>query len=188
MSGGGNWLSPEVFDREFELRKIHSHYLVHLYCNGEYLSRPYVVMEYCGSDLRAALRDHTLPLSDVILDVLYGLRDLRQQHRCHGNLKIENILLRNDGTCVLTDFADMPHPNMATTTERETESYYVRDLCTLGLIVASLITDKHLSNEPRADREINGNHPNKAVQPSRKNKTGLYRSSVLQLYGSNATI
>ena len=54
----------------------------------------------------------------------------------------------------------------------------------LGLMIIRNRTTKTLEASPLNNR----NHPNAAAQLPRKNKTGLYRSSVLQLYGSNATI
>lgn len=37
-------------------------------------------------------------------DVLYGLRDLHQRGKVHRDLKPENVLIREDGTAILTDF------------------------------------------------------------------------------------
>ncbi len=93
------------FDMEYETGHIESNYLVHSCTKGIVKGNPYIVMEYCpcGDLLTAAEKGH-VDFATVGHDVLYGLRDLHQRGKVHRDLKPENVLMRQDGTAVLTDF------------------------------------------------------------------------------------
>lgn len=92
------------FRLEYETGQIPSPYLVHSLTMGEHEGNPYFVMEYCpGGDLRAHLRRGG-DINQAAMQVLRGLRDLHEQGKIHRDLKPSNVLMREDGTAVLTDF------------------------------------------------------------------------------------
>lgn len=93
------------FDREFETGKIPSNYLVRSYSKGIVKHNPYIVMEYCsGGDLLDGVQHSSVHLPKVASEVLYGLKDLHRCGKVHRDLKPENVLIRENGTAVLTDF------------------------------------------------------------------------------------
>ncbi|MDR0830716.1 MAG: protein kinase [Prevotellaceae bacterium] len=90
------------FDMEFETGRINSNYLVHSLDHGFIEGSPYIVMEFCsGGDLKAL---RSPDLAKIGKEVLYGLKDLHKNGKVHRDLKPENVLLKSDGTAVLTDF------------------------------------------------------------------------------------
>ncbi|MDR1683785.1 MAG: protein kinase [Candidatus Symbiothrix sp.] len=90
------------FDMEFETGRISSNYLVHSLDHGLVEGNPYIVMEFCpGGDL---LQLRNPDLTKIGKQVLYGLKDLHACGKVHRDLKPENVLLREDGSAVLTDF------------------------------------------------------------------------------------
>lgn len=92
----------ERFDMEFETGRISSNYLVHSLDHGFVEGNPYIVMEYCsGGDLLQAKQPN---LAKIGKEILYGLGDLHKCGKVHRDLKPENVLLKADGTAVLTDF------------------------------------------------------------------------------------
>lgn len=93
------------FDMEFETGQIESHYLVHSVAHGMVEGNPYIVMEYCpGGDLIGCMKQSGVDWMRIARQVLYGLRDLHRCGKVHRDLKPENVLLRENGTAVLTDF------------------------------------------------------------------------------------
>lgn len=93
------------FDMEFETGKIKSPYLVHTYTKGSVRGNPYIVMEYCPKgDLFQALRNKLISIEQAAINVLLGLHDLHSCGKVHRDLKPENVLVRDDGTAILTDF------------------------------------------------------------------------------------
>ncbi len=93
------------FEREYEAGLIESPYLVHSIERGSVCGNCYIVMEYCsGGDLMAACNKGSVNLAQVAHDVLCGLDSLHSNGKVHRDLKPENVLLRADGTAVLTDF------------------------------------------------------------------------------------
>ena len=93
------------FDREYETGRIESNYLVHSSAKGEVQGNPFIVMEFCsGGDLQKAVRERRVNLGDASKEILHGLHDLHQNGKVHRDMKPENVLLRGDGTAVLTDF------------------------------------------------------------------------------------
>lgn len=93
------------FDMEYETGHIESNYLVHSYTKGTVGGNPYIVMEFCPyGDLMAAAEKGNVDFAAVGYDVLYGLRDLHRRGKVHRDLKPENVLIKQDGTAVLTDF------------------------------------------------------------------------------------
>lgn len=93
------------FDREFETGKIPSNYLVRSYSKGVVKNNPYIVMEFCpGGDLWDVVQRSSVNLLKVATEILYGLKDLHKCGKVHRDLKPENVLLRENGSAVLTDF------------------------------------------------------------------------------------
>ena len=93
------------FDLEYETGQIASHYLVHSCGKGMVGGNPYILMEYCpGGDLLQAAEEQRVDFAKAASEVLGGLRDLHRHGKVHRDLKPENVLMRQDGTAVLTDF------------------------------------------------------------------------------------
>lgn len=93
------------FDMEYATGQISSPFLVHSLGKGEYRGNPYIVMEFCdGGDLLHAMNNHAVNLVRASIQVLYGLSALHSNGKVHRDLKPENVLIRHDGTAVLTDF------------------------------------------------------------------------------------
>jgi len=93
------------FDMEFETGHIESDYLVHSYSKGTVNGNPYIIMEYCPyGDLMAAAERGEMDFAKVAHDVLLGLRALHNRGKVHRDLKPENVLIKENGTAVLTDF------------------------------------------------------------------------------------
>jgi len=94
------------FKREYDAGLIDSRHLVRSVTHGNVGGNGYIVMEYCGGgDLMKAVRSGAgIDLARVGRDILHGLADLHANGKVHRDLKPENVLLRNDGTAVLTDF------------------------------------------------------------------------------------
>lgn len=91
------------FEMEYETGRIDSPYLVHSVSYGYAEGNPYIVMEFCqGGDLKDAPRNTDWNL--VGQQILMGLKALHACGKVHRDLKPENVLLRSDGTAVLTDF------------------------------------------------------------------------------------
>ena len=90
------------FDMEFETGRINSNYLVHTLFHGLVEGNPYIVMEFCpGGDL---LQLRNPNLAKIGREILYGLKDLHRCGKVHRDLKPENVLIKSDGSAVLTDF------------------------------------------------------------------------------------
>lgn len=106
-------IEPEIraklvqrFDMEYETSRIPSKYLVHSIDKGLLNGNPYIIMEYCpGGDLITAVENGVVTdYSRTAESILLGLKDLHRNGKVHRDLKPENVLLRSDGTAVLTDF------------------------------------------------------------------------------------
>lgn len=93
------------FVMEFETGQISSNYLVKSIDYGIVEGNPYMVMEYCPNGDLQQLADKKKPdLAKIGRQVLYGLKDLHRCGKVHRDLKPENVLIREDGSAVLTDF------------------------------------------------------------------------------------
>ncbi len=95
----------ERFDMEYRTGRISSRNLVHSADSGFLKGNPYIVMEFCdGGDLTQYIGKPDAPLPRFALEILNGLNDLHMNGKVHRDLKPENVLLKHDGTAVLTDF------------------------------------------------------------------------------------
>lgn len=93
------------FVMEYNTGLISSPNLVHSYSYGEVAGNPFIQMEYCErGDLRDYAKSHKVDYVKVARDILNGLGALHARGKVHRDLKPENVLLRKDGTAVLTDF------------------------------------------------------------------------------------
>lgn len=105
-------VSPEQYEKlkarfimEYNTGLISSPNLVHSYSYGEVAGNPFIQMEYCEKgDLRDYAKSHKVDYAHVARDILNGLGALHARGKVHRDLKPENVLLRIDGTAVLTDF------------------------------------------------------------------------------------
>lgn len=99
------------FKMEFETGQIDSKYLVRSLDYGLVNGNPYIVMEFCpnGDASKFIPKEGTNQtpspqLSNVALNVLYGLNALHSCGKVHRDLKPENVLLKENDFAVLTDF------------------------------------------------------------------------------------
>jgi len=95
----------ERFDMEYTTGRISSRNLVHSADSGFLKGNPYIVMEFCdGGDLSQFISKPDAPICRYALEILNGLKDLHSNGKVHRDLKPENVLIKHDGTAVLTDF------------------------------------------------------------------------------------
>ena len=95
----------ERFDMEYRTGRISSRNLVHSADSGFLKGNPFIVMEFCdGGDLTKYIGQPDAPLSRYAMEILNGLNDLHINGKVHRDLKPENVLIKHDGTAVLTDF------------------------------------------------------------------------------------
>ena len=94
------------FQMEFETGQIKSNYLIRSIDSGYVKGNPYIIMEFCpnGDLLSLVEKNSQLDLVKIGREVLMGLDDLHCCGKVHRDLKPENVLIRADGTAVLTDF------------------------------------------------------------------------------------
>ncbi len=103
-------VAPEIrgqlsdrFEMEYQTGRIDSPYLVHSIDHGFAQGNPYIIMEFCpGGDLTKCGRN--TDWTTIARQVLLGLKALHAHGKVHRDLKPENVLLKQDGTAVLTDF------------------------------------------------------------------------------------
>ncbi len=95
----------ERFDMEYRTGRISSRNLVHSADSGFLKGNPYIVMEFCdGGDISKFMGRADAPLPLLATDILSGLAALHSNGKVHRDLKPENVLIKHDGTAVLTDF------------------------------------------------------------------------------------
>ena len=103
-------VAPEIrqqlsdrFEMEYQTGRIDSPYLVHSIDHGFAQGNPYIIMEFCpNGDLTQCGRN--ADWITIARQVLLGLKALHAHGKVHRDLKPENVLLKQDGTAVLTDF------------------------------------------------------------------------------------
>ena len=93
------------FDMEFETGQIDSHYLIRSTDHGLVNGNPYMVMEFfANGDLKQWISRTNPDLTKIGKEILFGLKDLHRCGKVHRDLKPANVLIRDDGSAVLTDF------------------------------------------------------------------------------------
>ncbi len=98
----------ERFIREAKLvAKLAHPNIVAVYDVGEHAGQVYMAMEYhTGGDLKARIQEGMTPLNaaQVIIGIARALEFAHGKGVIHRDIKPDNILFRNDGSAVLTDF------------------------------------------------------------------------------------
>jgi serine/threonine protein kinase len=106
------------FQREFELTRIDSPYLVRGQDYGKVEGNPYIVMDFCdgGSLYEYCGRvDELRNVDQIAIDVLRGLSELHQRGFFHRDIKPQNILLESEGNARVTDFGIAGNKNSTLT-------------------------------------------------------------------------
>ncbi len=117
---------PESWRRRFvganaKVWQIHHPNVVQTYCHGVIADRAYIVQEYlAGGQLRARLGKPWVVTQALryARQLALGLHALHSQDVVHRDLRPENIMLRADGSPVLSNFAMAAMPSIATLPER----------------------------------------------------------------------
>jgi tRNA A-37 threonylcarbamoyl transferase component Bud32 len=95
------------FVREFEIASTTSNYLVKSYSYGKIQGNPYITMDFCeGGSLGAWIgrfADHP-HYHQITHRILLGLKELHAKGYFHRDIKPQNILLKDNGVALLTDF------------------------------------------------------------------------------------
>lgn len=93
------------FEMEFKTGQIDSPYLVRSLNYGNVGGNPYIVMEFCnGGDIERFIGARSERITDICLNILYGLDALHRNAKVHRDLKPENVLIKTTGVAALTDF------------------------------------------------------------------------------------
>jgi nucleotide-binding universal stress UspA family protein len=143
---------------------------------GDFITRPYIVMEHIpGDSLRPRLDHAPLPIDEVVrigVAVATALHDLHRQHVIHLDIKPSNILVRPSGEAVLVDFGLSRHDQLPDLLDEEfnlpmgTGPYmspeqvqFVRseprsDLFALGVMLYHLVTGERPFGAPTSVRGL----------------------------------
>lgn len=192
------------FTMEFETGLINSRYLVHSEAHGLECGNPFIVMEYCPKgNLSQYMEQNPVDLIKIGSEILYGLRDLHKNGKVHRDLKPENVLIKGDGTAVLTDFgisgdrnrrmternilgrpqqifgtyAYMP-PEQVNRIRGEATVLPTTDIFSFGVMMYQLLTGKLPFGEL--------NDHNDLVVYQRNGKAGDWNRNLLEQSGKNA--
>ncbi len=155
------------------LRGVH---VPRFYARGDFITRPYIVMEQiAGESLRPRLDRAPLPIDEVVsigIRVATALHELHRQHVIHLDIKPSNILFRPSGEAVLVDFGLSRHDHLPDLLDEEfnlpmgTGPYmspeqvqFVRseprsDLFALGVMLYHLVTGARPFGAPTSVRGL----------------------------------
>ncbi|MDO4160455.1 MAG: FHA domain-containing serine/threonine-protein kinase [Prevotellaceae bacterium] len=104
----------EKFKQEYLTAQISSEYLVHSLDFGIIQGNPYFLMEFCPKgDLSKLIGKDLSKLPRYARDILEGLYALHSEGKIHRDLKLENVLIRENGKAALTDFGVVGEMNKA---------------------------------------------------------------------------
>ncbi|XP_058824287.1 membrane-associated tyrosine- and threonine-specific cdc2-inhibitory kinase [Topomyia yanbarensis] len=128
---------------------------VKLYQAWEQEDRLYMQMELCKGSLEDYAREQRFIPEDkiwsILLDLLLGLKSLHDRNLIHLDIKLDNILITDDGVCKLADFGlvfDLTNRNSNHATEGDSryiapelmEGRYTKavDIFSLGIAILEL--------------------------------------------------
>ncbi len=104
------------------LRARHSSHLVKILAFEQLQSRGALILEYIrGVNLKQLLKTTALNAEDnhyICTQVLHGLKELKQNKMCHGDLSLNNILIESTGRVLLTDYGLANYANACIYTTR----------------------------------------------------------------------
>lgn len=84
---------------------IPSNYLTHIVSRGMVYGNPYLLIEFTPSkDLSRLSLSRRTDFGDILVKILYGLKDLHINGKVHCNLTSENVLITDDGRVLLTNY------------------------------------------------------------------------------------
>lgn len=102
------------FQREFEIAKIESQYIVKSHDCGRIKGNPYIVIDFCeGGSLASYIGNPArIPnMNKLGFEVLSGLAELHHKGFFHRDIKPQNVLVHLDGSAKLSDFGIAGHKN-----------------------------------------------------------------------------
>uniref|UniRef100_A0A182Q3F3 Membrane-associated tyrosine- and threonine-specific cdc2-inhibitory kinase n=1 Tax=Anopheles farauti TaxID=69004 RepID=A0A182Q3F3_9DIPT len=149
---------------------------VKLYHAWEQDDRLYMQMELCRENLEVFARDQQ-QLSDdriwsILVDLLLALKSLHDRNLIHLDIKLDNILVTDDGTCKLADFGivfDLSKGNPRYATEGDSrymapelmEGHYTKaaDIFSLGIATLELACNLELPANGRMWQRLRSGQP-----------------------------
>lgn len=103
------------FQKEFEVGHIASDYLVYSYFYDWVKGNPYFLMDYCPKgNLYSVVEDNETDFESLMCQILLGLKALHTHNKVYRDLKPANVLIKDDGTAVLSDFGTCDDIHMTT--------------------------------------------------------------------------
>lgn len=93
---------------------IPSNYLTHIVSKGMVYGNPYLLIEFTPSkDLSRLSFSRRADFGDILVKILYGLKDLHVNGKVHCNLTSENVLITDDGRVLLTNYVVLGDRNQS---------------------------------------------------------------------------
>uniref|UniRef100_A0A182VR30 Membrane-associated tyrosine- and threonine-specific cdc2-inhibitory kinase n=1 Tax=Anopheles minimus TaxID=112268 RepID=A0A182VR30_9DIPT len=149
---------------------------VKLYLAWEQEDRLYMQMELCRENLEVYAREQQkLPderIWSIMLDLLLALKSLHDRNLIHLDIKLDNILVTDDGTCKLADFGivfDLSKSNPRYATEGDSrymapelmEGRYTKaaDIFSLGIATLELACNLELPANGRLWQRLRSGQP-----------------------------
>uniref|UniRef100_A0A182PQV1 Membrane-associated tyrosine- and threonine-specific cdc2-inhibitory kinase n=1 Tax=Anopheles epiroticus TaxID=199890 RepID=A0A182PQV1_9DIPT len=149
---------------------------VKLYQAWEQDDRLYMQMELCRENLEVYAREQQqLPderIWSILLDLLLALKSLHDRDLIHLDIKLDNILVTDDGTCKLADFGivfDLKNTNPRYATEGDSrymapelmEGTYTKaaDIFSLGIATLELACNLELPPNGRMWQRLRSGQP-----------------------------
>uniref|UniRef100_A0A182YG92 Membrane-associated tyrosine- and threonine-specific cdc2-inhibitory kinase n=1 Tax=Anopheles stephensi TaxID=30069 RepID=A0A182YG92_ANOST len=149
---------------------------VKLYQAWEQDDRLYMQMELCRENLEVYAREQQkLPderIWSIMLDLLLALKSLHDRNLIHLDIKLDNILVTDDGTCKLADFGivfDLSKSNPRYATEGDSrymapelmEGTYTKaaDIFSLGIATLELASNLELPANGRLWQRLRSGQP-----------------------------
>lgn len=152
---GENYRQQQLEEvRRYEQFSEHEN-CVKLYQAWEQEDRLYMQMELCKSNLEDYAREQRFipedKIWDILIDLLLGLKSLHDRNLIHLDIKLDNILITDDGVCKLADFGlvfDLNNRSLNHATEGDSryiapelmEGCYTKaaDIFSLGIAILEL--------------------------------------------------